>query len=149
TVQPPLPAAAMPMQPPAALPSIVIQTAPARTARAAPAAARPTVTIALPGKPQPNQLGKIAPSVEERNDQPDPDVAAKAAKSAPPWMVSMVIHMALIIVLALITIPRIAKSQIELQAAYGESLGQQLIDDKLQSPAALDMQVEVPALSFD
>jgi hypothetical protein len=78
------------------------------------------------------------------------DVTEKAAKKAPPWLVSMVVHMVLIIALALayFTIP--GNEQIQLVAlVYGEKLGEQVLDDKLQSPESLDMSVDVPALSFD
>jgi hypothetical protein len=77
------------------------------------------------------------------------DVTETAVKSAPPFLVSMLVHMFLMVVFALITFHEELANQIQLQAVYADQLGQQLIDDQLQSPESLDMQVEVPVLSFD
>jgi len=77
------------------------------------------------------------------------DIAEQAVKSAPPFLVSMLVHMLLVIVLALITFSRAIDKQLQISAVYAEKLGQQLLDDKLQSPESLDMKVESPALTFD
>jgi hypothetical protein len=82
-------------------------------------------------------------------EETPPDLSEAAVKSAPPFLVSMFTHMLLIIILALITLHQATKDNVELQAVYAESLGQQLLDDKLQSPESLDMKAETPVLSFD
>jgi len=77
-------------------------------------------------------------------EEPPMEITEAAMKSAPPFLVSMVVHMMLIIVLALITFSKAIKDSLELKAVYAESIGDQLLDDKLQSPEALDMKVDVP-----
>ncbi|HEX5106177.1 MAG TPA: prenyltransferase/squalene oxidase repeat-containing protein, partial [Pirellulaceae bacterium] len=78
------------------------------------------------------------------------DPTQKVAKAAPPWLISMVVHMILVIVLALMTIPLMLNdNQVQLEVVYAETLGEQVLDDKLQSPDSLEMNVDVPALSFD
>ena len=125
-----------------------IQTAPAPKP-VAPSATRPAIVID-PFGPKlataPQAVPAIAPT---GTDEDAEDVGEVAVKSAPPFLVSMLVHMVLVIVLALITFSRAISNQVQLSAVYAESLGQQLLDDKLQSPAAIDMQVESPALSFD
>jgi hypothetical protein len=57
--------------------------------------------------------------------------------------------MVAIIALALLTIPQIIDQQIDLEITYAETLGEQTLDDTLQSPESLNMEVEVPTLAFD
>lgn len=93
-----------------------------------------------------------APVVKENSGEEEQpaDVTEKAAKKAPPWLVSLVVHMVLMIGLALayFTIPG-NENQVFLDAVYAEEEGDQVLDDTLESPESLDMSVEVPALSFD
>lgn len=86
---------------------------------------------------------------EEGEEEKQP--TDKVAKAAPPWLVSMVVHMVFIIILALITLPNLFNDQVnlEMEMVYAEKLGEQVIDDKLQSPESLEMNIETPALSFD
>lgn len=74
-------------------------------------------------------------------------------KGAPPWMISLVVHMVLLIILALITVASIAKNQIFIESSppevFAETLGEQIIDADLQSPEFENMEIEKPALSFD
>jgi hypothetical protein len=88
---------------------------------------------------------------QEAADQPPPQPADKVIKGAPPWMVSMVVHMVLLIILGLMYIPAIFKNQIEIisEPIYAEKLGEQIIDDQMQSPESLNMEIENPVLSFD
>jgi hypothetical protein len=115
--------------------------------RPVPVSARP---VPLPAKPAIPGLVTDAPVVREDDDAEPPDPTQKAAKAAPPWLVSMVVHMVLIIVLALLTIPALLNdNQVNLEIVYAEELGEQVLDDQLQSPESLDMNVEVPVLSID
>ncbi|MEX2175077.1 MAG: prenyltransferase/squalene oxidase repeat-containing protein [Pirellulaceae bacterium] len=77
------------------------------------------------------------------------DPAKKVVRAAPPWLVSLVVHMAFVIVLAILTIRQLPTNALELEVVYAEKLGEQALDDTLQSPKSLDMEVEVPALAFD
>jgi hypothetical protein len=85
-------------------------------------------------------------AVEDEEEAAPTDMVAH---QAPPFLVSMLVHMALVIILALITFHEEIAQHIQLDAVYADALGQQLLDNRLQSPEALDMQVDVPALSFD
>ena len=138
-----------------------------------PAAARP-VPLPVPSNkpvplPMPAQQGGMRPMpvpvrpvpvtaprtgspgvAADAEDEEAKDPTVKAAKAAPPWLISLVVHMVLIIVLALMTIPlMLNENQISLEVVYAETLGEQVLDDQLQSPEAMDMSVEVPVLSFD
>lgn len=88
---------------------------------------------------------------ETAEDAPPPDPTEKVIKGAPPWMISMVVHMVLLIVLALVTFASITKNQIFIQSdpVYAETLGEQVIEQELQSPEFENMEIENPALSFD
>jgi hypothetical protein len=112
----------------------------------APAAA-PRPMSFVPGKPREPVPVPVLQGPAE--DEPPPDVAEEAVKTAPPFLVSMLVHMLLVIVLALFTFSSAIENQIQIQAVYAETLGKQLLDDTLQSPEALDMKVESPVLSFD
>lgn len=68
-------------------------------------------------------------------------VGERAVRGAPPWMVSLVIHMAILIVLSLIYLASDEGRQVEIEAVYSDDLGEQLLDDDLQS-----LQVEVPEI---
>ena len=163
----PVPAAPRPVQP--ALPQPVQPTAPRPVqpaAVAAPAAPRPIPApapaprplanrpVPAPARPVPvtAKPGADGPVVSEQGKDEEAktdEVTQKAAQKAPPWLVSLVIHMVLIIILALLTIPGLIENQIEIEIVYAEELGEQVLDDTLQSPESLDMSVDVPALSFD
>lgn len=108
-------------------------------------AARP---LPAPAKKKGDEL-KVDASTDP--DAPPPDPTEKMVKGAPPWMISLVVHMVLLIILALITIASITKNQIfiEAETVYAEKLGEQIIDDQLQSADALNIEIENPALSFD
>src|SRR5262245_9988912 len=106
---------------------------------------QPRLATAKPLAPTPQYSpGVPAPA----DDEPPADLSEQAVKSAPPFLISMLVHMALMIALALVTFGKAASNQVQIQATYAESLGKQLLDDKLQSPAGLEMTAEVPALSF-
>lgn len=88
---------------------------------------------------------------EPAEEAPPKDPTEKVIKGAPPWMISLVVHMVLLIVLALITIASISKPIIEIMSepVYAETLGEQIIDAELQSPEFENMEITNPALSFD
>lgn len=168
----PLPMSARPMpapipaRPKAVPPAIPTPTQPlaaaaSSTARPMPLPAKPAPVVPskpvanrplpVPARPAAGPADRVAPVVRQDagEEEGKADVTDKAAKKAPPWLVSLVIHMVLLIVLAIMYIPAIVNNQIQLDIVYAETLGEQVLDDKLQSPESLDMQVDVPALSFD
>ena len=83
------------------------------------------------------------------DEEAEPDAVKKVARSAPPWLVSLIVHMVFLVILGLLTIPMIVSNQVQLEIVYAEKLGEQVLDDTLQSPESLNMEVEVPTLSFD
>jgi hypothetical protein len=106
----------------------------------------PRLPTAKPLAPTAQSSPSVLPALA---DEESPiDLSEQAVKSAPPFLISMVVHMALMISLALITFGQAVSNQVQIQATYAESLGKQLLDDKLQSPASLEMTAEIPALSF-
>jgi hypothetical protein len=130
---------------PAAAPQPVAKSAPAAGNRPIQAAPRPILVD------KSKDDGKLPQVSATPTDEAPPDATQKAAKKAPPWLVSLVVHMALIIILALLTLPPLLNNQIVLtvEPVYAETLGEQVLDDTLQSPESLEMKVDTPALSFD
>ncbi len=109
--------------------------------------------IVAPAKPIPVPAGGGQIVREERpEDQPPPDETAKIVRGAPPWMVSMVVHAALLLIMGLIFIARPITEQIMLIAPpdiFAEKLGEQVLETELQSPESMELEVVDPALSFD
>jgi hypothetical protein len=83
------------------------------------------------------QPGSASPVVRDREPEEPEDeteeLTAVALKSAPPWLVSAVFHMVLMIILLLIAFGSLPDRPIELKAIYAEKLGEQL---EFDSPLA-------------
>src|SRR6185369_13482261 len=59
------------------------------------------------------------------------------------------VHMILVVGLALFTITKSQEAQVEIQATYVDTRGQQLLDNSpLQSPDAVNLTVDVPVISY-
>ncbi len=129
-----------PSKPPKTSAASRVAATPAKAAPASPSTVKSTRSPAAP-------TAITSPIAVRPPDEPPPDVAESALKGAPPFLVSLVVHTVLIIVLALITLTKKATDQLQLQAVYYDQTGEQLLNDTLQSPEALDMQVESPMLS--
>jgi hypothetical protein len=82
-------------------------------------------------------------------DEEETDVTAKAVQAAPPWMVSMVVHMVILIVLGLMYLPLAVNRSVELEVIYAEEEGVQLIDDQLTTGLMEELDVSEPALAID
>ncbi len=52
-------------------------------------------------------------------------------QNAPPWLASLVLHMCILIVLGLTILTTSKKATQEMQAVYGEKLGEQLLDNSV------------------
>ncbi|HVW36611.1 MAG TPA: prenyltransferase/squalene oxidase repeat-containing protein, partial [Pirellulales bacterium] len=112
-------------------------------AAVAPAPARPRpVPVPVAVKADPSKL-----VLRETPADPDEDLKRFALKKAPPWAVSCIVHMLLLIILGLWYIaPESIHNGIFLDVASPE-LGQQLIDDSIDLPMAevdLDEAVVTP-----
>jgi hypothetical protein len=123
-----------------------------------PAAARPVpvgsgggvANRPLPAKPIPVSPGAGAlVRDDEADEEGQADPAAKAVKAAPPWLVSLVFHMVVLIVLGLIYLPQIINRNVELEVTYAEEEGIQLIDDQLATNLMEQMNIDEPALAID
>ena len=160
----------LPAQQPAPAPVTARVTTPAnRPLPATPEnlAAKAAAALPLPAKPQPIPANRPLlapvktdagakggiPKIEKAKpeDEPPPDPTQKVVKSTPPWMISMVVHMVMVIIMALIFIPVQFSDQIFLESEpiWAEKEGKQVLEDKLESPESMEMEVPDPALTFD
>lgn len=57
------------------------------------------------------------------------DITDIAARSAPPWLTSMVVHLLLLILLGILFIPAITQPRLNLEAIFADSIGSQLEDE--------------------
>lgn len=88
------------------------------------------------------------PSVQAEEEAAAVDPAKIAIKSAPPWLVSLVMHLVLLVVLALLFFPLPADDGIDLVGTPAEKLGEQTLEDELQSPEELNLEID-PSLALD
>jgi hypothetical protein len=71
-----------------------------------------------------------------------------AVPNAPPWLVSMLIHVAVLLVLALIALPQFVDSTFVVEVSYAEELGEQMLDDTQFIESIEPLETD-PALAFD
>ena len=103
----------------------------------------------VPVKPVASAEGMPIVNAKTAVSEPPPEPTEKVVKTAPPWLVSLVVHMVGIIIAGLLTMPIVLnKNVVSIEAVYAETLGEQTLDDTLQSPDSLNMEVEVPTLSL-
>jgi len=81
---------------------------------------------ALAALPAPVPAADVPAIQEQEDDSQTVDVAVIAARNSPAWLTSAAVHMALMIVLALILLPNLTREQIELETVWAETLGDQL-----------------------
>ena len=150
------PARPLPVTPAAPQPAVPETTAAQPVPQTSKPAARPvpvTKADALrSNRPMPiENTGTVVRELDPEDDEEGaPQPADKAVRAAPPWLVSLVIHMVLFVVLAIFTLPFLGKSDmvLEILPVYAEELGEQLEDDQLQS-LQLDPALTDPVLSED
>lgn len=86
---------------------------------------------------------------EEEDAATSEDATAVAVKAAPPWLVSAVVHMVILIVLGLWYLAAGGKRQVEIEVVYAEELGEQIEDD-LMTAVEMDLpEILDPAFSID
>ncbi len=88
----------------------------------------------------------VVPAVLLEEEEPE-EITESAVKAAPPFLVSMLVHMVLLVLLALITVSQALRNQVELSAIYADREGLQLLDDQLQSPEPIDIETIQPELA--
>ncbi|MBT4012784.1 MAG: hypothetical protein HOF15_10765, partial [Planctomycetaceae bacterium] len=111
------------------------QTEPQADAKAAPSpiaqrsssgpSATPIRVTARPAK-------LVQPHAEE--DELDAELSEVAIRNAPPWLVSLLVHLVVLIALGLLMLPNLLDTPLMLEVVYAEKIGDQLDDAVLQSP---------------
>lgn len=85
---------------------------------------------------------------DEEEDQEE--VTEKAVRAAPPWLVSGVVHMLVLILMGLFYLSANRENKVAIEAIYAETEGVQLEEDILQDTGLMELNdIQVPALSFD
>lgn len=83
-------------------------------------------------------------------DQPrEKEATELAVKAAPPWLVSAVLHMTILILLALLYLADEGDNQVTVEVVYSDDLGEQLIDDDLTTFDLPTLEIEEPIFSVD
>jgi hypothetical protein len=127
-----------------------------------PVAARPVpvpqAAAALPGTARPIRAAAPIPvpagraSLVRSDDEAEEkgkEVTEVAIKAAPPWMVSAVLHMAILIFLGLMVLARGRDKQVGLEVVYSDEFGEQLLDDDLTSIDMPAPEIEEPVFAVD
>ncbi|MCL4204822.1 MAG: squalene--hopene cyclase [Pirellulaceae bacterium] len=117
-----------------------------QSAAALPAAARP-IRAAAP-IPVPAGRATLLRSDDEAEEK-EKEVTEVAIKAAPPWMVSAVLHMVILIFLGLMVLARGRDKQVGLEVVYSDELGEQLLDDDLTSIDMPALEIEEPVFAVD
>lgn len=146
----------MPQVPPAAravaqAPVVAQQNRPlpVTAAAASPTAARPipvsTAARPIPVTVDPNALVRA----DEEESAEGQDVEKKVIKSAPPWLVSTVIHMVALLIMGLLFIVKPMTHAKFLEVVYAEEIGVQLQDPTLTTGLMEKIDIAEPVLSKD
>jgi len=117
------------------------------------AGAMPTAQPMRPGQPgaaRPVLVQGRGPTTAVRQpgegEQGEEEISSFALKNAPPWLVSAAFHMLVLIILAVLFLPRLVSNQIELKTIWAEKLGDQLEFDSDLAGLDKDM-LEEPVLT--
>jgi hypothetical protein len=76
-------------------------------------------------------------------------ISQQAVRAAPPWLVSMLVHLVLAVILALINFQTLIKPILAIQVRYAERIGDQDLDDSVRADALKLSSDLDPALSLD
>ncbi|MCA9269145.1 MAG: terpene cyclase/mutase family protein, partial [Planctomycetales bacterium] len=137
-----------------------VQPTPASAGYAAPATGYPAPQSAAAGAAQrpanrpvllaSGGAARVSTATPE-GDEDETPVAPVITKSAPPWLISLLFHIALMIIAALIVVPQMFRPQVEIEVTnvYAEELGEQLEDNMLDFASLDDVVMEDPALTMD
>ncbi|MFM9067266.1 MAG: prenyltransferase/squalene oxidase repeat-containing protein, partial [Planctomycetota bacterium] len=147
----PLPARPQPVAAAAPAPAAVRPAAPRPGPITAAAAAAPAPTAARPipvSTTKPVIVARHQPDDETEAEEEKP-IEERILKAAPPWMVSLVVHMIALVVMGLWYIASTTKQQLQIEAIYSEELGVQLQNDQLDSGLMEQIKIDDPSLSID
>ena len=71
-----------------------------------------------------------------------------AARSAPPWLASVVAHLLLLVLLGILFIPAVTQPRLNLEAIFADSIGSQL-DDELSNVGIEPVEPEEPQIPLE
>jgi len=95
-----------------------------------------------------NRRAKLVQTRVE-DDELEAELSDVAIRNAPPWLVSLLVHLVVLIILGLLMLPDLLDSPLMLEVVYSEKLGEQLDDAVLQSPVDQVPDIVEPVLSED
>ena len=133
-----------------------------RRASSAPVAAAPTARSAsvVPAAAQPVPVAAStlaafavgAPTIrtDREEEEEQEEATEKAVRAAPPWLVSGVVHMLVLILMGIFYLSTSRDNKVQIEAIYAETEGVQLDESILQDPGLMELtNIQEPALAFD
>lgn len=148
----PSPAMPAPAKPVAAMTSAPIALNAATSSAATAPANRP---VPLSSRPVPLKEGGKTSTIRQTtadDEENSGKLEKKVIKGAPPWMVSMVVHMVALIAMGLVFYALPQPNVIMIISdppIYAEKLGEQVLESTLQSAESMELDIKDPALSID
>ena len=109
---------------------------------------RPSQPVSGP-QPGRNRIPDGTDPNEGEEGEATTDVTQAVIESAPPWLVSMVVHMLLLLVLAFWYLEPWFPNRIDLDAVFSDEVGMQLIEDTLELPSLEPIEITDTAVSID
>jgi len=113
-----------------------------------PGAVAPRPAEAVPARPILLQTAPTPSAIRTTDgEDQEEEITAVAVKNAPPWLISAVFHMVVIIVLAVLIVPQLVRDRIELETVWAEKLGDQIEFDSFlagNDPENVDEPVITP-----
>ena len=70
-----------------------------------------------------NQAAFVPHETDERPD----NVLVVVLKGAPPWLISAIVHMIVMIIMAILLLPHVFNDRVDLTASFADTLGEQLV----------------------
>lgn len=135
----------------AAAPATAKGAAPLPTQAAGVAAAARPIPVSAAARPIPvsakNQ--SLIRAAEKDPEEESADVEQKIVRNAPPWLVSMIVHVIAIFVMAFWYFATKEPKNVQLSVFYAEDIGVQLEDDKLTTGLMEELDVKEPSISMD
>ena len=92
-----------------------------------------------------------ATTLREPDDDSEPELqrTPDALRNSPPWLISLVLHLLMLIVFGLILLPQLINNQVELDMTVSDDLGDQLLDDTISLIPEEPTPVVTPILTPD
>lgn len=113
----------------------VAVSAASTAAPSAPATSKPVPIPVGSGAARPVLVKKSEQDLMKVQDEPTADDAEEkppeAVRKAPPWLISLVVHMVVLIIMGLIYLPSLYEPKVELDVVWAEKIGEQLLDSSV------------------